>query len=331
MAKRKWSEAVDRGINACRSGEYVYFYGAKDIVLTKDLMNYYWNASPSYFKRYNSEEKAQIYRNSIGRKAVDCSGFTGWVCTGDKQYSIGQINNCYKYNSLAAGPTGSLLFTSWGGTGRHIGLDIGNGYCLQAGYESTDKNIALGRAGIYLSPISATAWEKSGQSNVIDYTGAYSPYPPTTAFIEEYFGPQPTPPVTGWVGEAYGKERVPVYQNSTGVTPMLNYPVLAAGNLFEVHGEEGNRYKAWIDGKYYGWVDKQYVLRKTPIRTGMVMSNLWLRKAPGTTSRCEKIEIMPAGYAIDICDTKPADVTGAPWYYVKYRGRYGFCSAAYVK
>lgn len=190
MAKRKWSEAVDRGINACRSGKYVYFYGAKDIVLTKDLMDYYWNASPGYFKRYNSEEKAQIYRNSIGRKAVDCSGFTGWVCTGDKQYSIGQINNCYKYNSLAAGPTGSLLFTSWGGTGRHIGLDIGNGYCLQAGYESTDKNIALGRAGIYLSPISATAWEKSGQSNVIDYSGAFSPYPPTTQLIDDIYHPK---------------------------------------------------------------------------------------------------------------------------------------------
>ena len=328
MAKRMWNEAVDRGINACRSGKYVYFYGAKDIVLTKDLMDYYWNASPSYFKRYNSEEKAQIYRNSIGRKAVDCSGFTGWVCTGDKQYSIGQINNCYKYNSLAAGPTGSLLFTSWGGTGRHIGLDIGNGYCLQAGYESTDKNIALGRAGIYLSPISATAWEKSGQSNVIDYTGAYSPYPPTTAFIEEYFGPQPTPPVTGWVGEVYGKALVTVYQNPTGATPLSVYPALALGNLFEVVGESTNRWQIKIANQYTGWIDKQYVLRKTPYTTGTVQTTLNLRQNAGTNFKriCE----MPKGTVVQICDTKKTTL-GVDWYYCIYAGQYGFASARYIK
>lgn len=328
MAKRTWYEAVDRGINACRSGEYVYFYGAKDIVLTKDLMNYYWNASPSYFKRYNSEEKAQIYRNSIGRKAVDCSGFTGWICTGDKQYSIGQINNCYKYNSLAAGPTGSLLFSSWGGTGRHIGLDIGNGYCLQAGYESTDKNIALGRAGIYLSPISATAWEKSGQSNVIDYTGAYSPYPPTTAFIEEYFGPQPTPPVTGWVGEVYGKALVTVYQNPTGSTPLVSYPALAVGNLFEVEGESANRWQIKIANQYVGYIDKQYVLRKTPQRTGKVSTDLHLRANAGTSYK--SIAIMPRDASVQICDTKPAS-DGRPWDYVIWNGMYGFASDRYIK
>ena len=328
MAKRTWHESVDRGIAAHKSGDYVYLYGAKDVILTKDLIDYYWNASPGYFSRYGPEEKAQIYRNSVGMRAVDCSGYTGWICTGDKQYSIGQINNCSKYNSLAAGPTGSLLFSSWGGTGRHIGQDIGNGYCLQAAYESTDKNIALGRAGIYLSKIGATAWEKSGQSNVIDYTGAYSPYEPTTKLIEEEFGPQPTPPVEGWVGEAYGKALVPVYAAPTGSFPLTEYPMLAAGNLFEVRGENGNRYKIWIANQYMGWLDKQYCLRKTPQRTAEVRMDLHLRQNAGMNYK--SLVIMPKGAKAQLCDQKPA-ADGRTWDYLNYNGIYGFASDRYIK
>lgn len=110
-------------------------------------MNYLIAAEPQYFSRYTPEEIAQIKRNSIGKIGIDCSGLVGWLCTGDKQYSTGHINNCTKYNTLQDGPTGSILYTSWGGRGRHIGLDIGNGYTLQAGWESTDANIRHGNAG----------------------------------------------------------------------------------------------------------------------------------------------------------------------------------------
>lgn len=334
MAKRLWSDVVNRAIAAYKSKEYVYLYGAKNIRLTSEAqIREYFKREPNYFARYTEEEKAQIIRNSLGKIADDCSGFTGWVCTGDQQYSIGQINNCFKYNTLAAGPTASLLFTTWSGRGRHIGLDVGGGYAMHIGWESTDKAIREGRAGILFEPITAREWEKSGQSNAVDYTGVYSPYQPIIDLWNELHPePHPTPVIPGWVGEAYGAQLVPVYKNPTGNVQLPEYPQLAAGNLFEVHGEEGNRWKIWIANKYYGWLDKQYCLRKVPYKTGEIYkADLWLRSNPGTTSECKQLCIMPIGSKVEICDTKPAAKTGKPWYYLIYKGQYGFASAVYIR
>lgn len=256
MAQRKWSEVVNLAIKAYRSKEYVYLYGAKNVKLTSEAqIREYFKREPAYFAKYSEEEKNQIIRNSLGKIAADCSGFVGWVCTGDQQYSIGQINNCSKYNTLQAGPTGSILFTTWGGTGRHIGLDVGNGLCMHIGWESTDRAIREGRAGILFEPITARAWEKSGESRVVDYKGSYSPYNPTTLLWNK-INPNPEPvPMDGWVGEAYGEALVNVYKNPTGNNLLSEHPRLAAGNLFEVHGGQDGRWKIWVDNKYYGWLD----------------------------------------------------------------------------
>ena len=261
---RSWKTVINNAITAFKSGKYVYFYGAKDIVLTEENMNYLMAAEPTYFDRYNNEEKKQIIRNSLGKIGVDCSGFVGWVCTGDKQWSTGQINNCSKYTSVKDGVTGSILYTTWGGKGRHIGLDIGNGYCLQAGYESTDANIKAGRAGIFLSPIGNTAWEKSGESRVVNYTGAYSPYEPTTKLIEEYTQPSKTPQ---WVAEATGLIDVrtePVIKNNIFGKPknaLPQWPQLGKGNLVDVC--DTTYAPGWsyvrIAGKCYGWVESKYL------------------------------------------------------------------------
>jgi len=331
MAKKSWKSVVDHAISLYRRGDVVYLYGAKMVKLTSEAqIRGYFQRESAYFARYTAEELNQIVRNSLGKYGTDCSGFTG-DCTGDKQYSIGQINNCSKYNSLAAGPAGSLLFTTWGGTGRHIGLDVGNGLVMHIGWESTDKAIREGRAGILFENISNRAWEKSGESNAVNYTGAYSPYEPTTKLWNEVHPePTPTPPISGWVGEAYGAVLVPVYSTPTGSSRLKSWPSLAAGNLFEVHGEQGNRWKIWIANKYYGWLDKWYCLRKTPFRTGIVKEDLWLRTNPGTSSDCKKILVMPGKSVVEICDTKPSSA-GTPWYYVIYKGQYGFCSCSYVK
>ena len=329
MAIRYWDDVVDRAIMAYESHDYVYLYGAKNVRLTSEAqIRDYFKREPAYFSRYTEAEKAQIIRNSLGHMAADCSGFTGWVCTGDQQYSIGQINNCSKYNSLQAGPTGSIIFTTWAGQGRHIGLDVGNGLAMHIGWESTDKAIAEGRAGILFEPIATRAWEKSGESNVVDYAGAYSPYPPTTQLWNELHpNPQPVP-VQGWVGEVYGKALVTVYQNPTGATPLVSYPALALGNLFEVVGDAGNRWNILIANQYLGYIDKAYVLRKTPQKTGTVSTDLNLRVNAGAGYK--KICIMPQGSVVQICDTKPA-ADGRPWDYVIWNGMYGFASDRYIK
>lgn len=332
MAQRKWSEVVNLAIKAYRSKEYVYLYGAKNVRLTSEAqIREYFKREPAYFAKYSEEEKNQIIRNSLGKIAADCSGFVGWVCTGDKQYSIGQINNCSKYNTLQAGPTGSILFTTWGGTGRHIGLDVGNGLCMHIGWESTDKAIAEGRAGILFEPITARAWEKSGESRVVNYKGSYSPYNPTTLLWNKV-NPSPEPvPMSGWVGEVYGKNLINVYEApSTTAALLTDYPHLGLGNLFEVTMESipNEMWKVKIANEYEGWIEKRYCLRKTEIKEGTTTSNLHLRTNPGT--KYKSIAIMPKNTKVKICDTKKAK-DGVDWYYVIYDGIYGFASCGYIK
>lgn len=169
----KFTKAIQRGLDAYRHRDkYAYFYGAKGVYLTDASMNALIAAEPAYFKKYSPEEIQQIKKNSRGKIGYDCSGFTGWICTGDKQYSAGQYNNCSVKTTPALGVAGSVLFTTWGGKGRHIGLDIGYGYCLDMGYESTDAIVASHNDSVRLTRISETAWENSGQSRLLDYTGA---------------------------------------------------------------------------------------------------------------------------------------------------------------
>ena len=336
MAIRYWDDVVDRAIEAYRSNKYTYFYGARNVLLTDAVMDALIAAEPDYFSRYSPEELRQIRNNSRGLRGIDCSAFTA-LCTGDDQWSIGQINNCFKYNSLAAGPTASILFTTWGGKGRHIGLDMGGtghgqGLCMHTGWESTDRAIAEGRAGILFEPIANRAWEKSGQSNCVNFSGVYSPYGPTVDLWEEiHGGPTPSPSYEGWVGEVYGKALIEVYEFPHTDSPLLpGYPYLALGNLFEVIDEDAGAglWKIRIADKYAGWIEKRYCLRKTPERTGTVMTDLHLRQNAG--AQYKSLRIMKAGTVVQICDTKPAS-TGRPWYYIISGGIYGFASAAYIK
>lgn len=336
MAK-PWKDVIAKAIELMElslQGKVCYLYGAKGVWLTsEDQIRQYFRQEPNYFRKYSDSEKQQIISNSIGKYAMDCSALTG-LCTGDMQWSIGQINNCFKYNTLAGGPTASLLFTTFSGVGRHIGLDVGGtghgqGLCMHIGWESTDANVAKGLSGIVFEPIANRPWERSGQSNAVNYDGVYSPYAPIVdLWYRLHPNPSPTPTYDGWVGEVYGKKLVTVYQNPTGATPLNGYPALALGNLFEVIGDGGNRWQIKIANQYVGYIDKQYVLRKTPERTGKVTSDLWLRQNAGTNFK--GICIMPKGSTVQICDTKPAS-DGKPWDYVIYAGQYGFCSDRYVK
>lgn len=175
---RTWDTAIKNGLFAyLNRDKYCYFYGAKGQVMTDEQMDYFFNAGADHFAKYSDTELRQIRENSRGKIGYDCSGFTGWVCTGDKQWSTGQIENCSIVTpNLVAGVAGSLLYTTYSGAGRHIALDIGYGYCLQTAWESTDAAIAEGRDSIFLDKIIdgkfGIKWEKSGQSNVLDYTGA---------------------------------------------------------------------------------------------------------------------------------------------------------------
>lgn len=131
-----------------------------------------------------------------------------------------------------------------------------------------------------------------------------------------------------WVGEAYGLKLVNVYANPTGTEPLKSYPQLAAGNLFDVCDERNGRWYIRIAGAYYGWIDKQFCLRKSPVKVVTVQTDLHLRANAG--SGYKSLAIMPKGTQLQFCDQKPA-ADGKPWDYVIYNGQYGFCSDRYVK
>ncbi|MBQ6679572.1 MAG: hypothetical protein IJM76_06065 [Lachnospiraceae bacterium] len=285
MATRPWETVVDTAIAMYRSGDYAYFYGAKGMitgsdgkrypqVLTDPVMDELIRQSPGHFAKFSEDEMQQIRKNSRGLKGVDCSGYTG-DCTGDEQWSTGQITNCFQYNTLEGGPTASLLYTTWGGTGRHIGLDIGgdgkgNGWCLQAGYESTDAIVKAGKNGIFLSKISETAWERSGMSRAVNYSGVYSPYGATLRLIEDVYGKHPST-TPKWVAMATTLVNVrtspQIINDSTGKSrnPLPQYPLLGAGNLVDVCDDvyAPGWYYVRIAGKYYGWVKAEYLVPPT--------------------------------------------------------------------
>lgn len=150
----------------------------------------------------------------------------------------------------------------------------------------------------------------------------------TAVVVEVDSSPSGADKTPKWVGEAFGAKLINVYANETGTAPMTSYPQLATGNLFDVCDERGGRWYIRIAGQYYGWIDKQYCLRKSPYKTGQTTSDLWLRANAGTSFK--GLCVMPKGTYVQICDQKPAS-DGRPWDYVIYNGMYGFASDRYIK
>lgn len=135
-------------------------------------------------------------------------------------------------------------------------------------------------------------------------------------------------PYEQWVGECYGLQFVPVYTKPDTNSARCSWPTLAAGNLFDVYGENGNFYFIRIAGEHFGYIQKAFVLRKTVKTTGNVTSAVHVRTNPGASYK--SIGILEGGTKVEICDVKPAS-NGADWYYIRYKDGWGFSSAKYIK
>ena len=275
MAKKRWEGVLSDLINAYRSGEYRYLYGAKDIVLTNATITYLFAAEPTYFSRYTKTELDQIRKACLNRRGVDCSGTSGWIGTGDKQWSTGQIANCSQTCAPAAAKPGYIVYTTFGGTGRHIGVVLskvdGIQYVIHAGWEPTDVNVKAGRANIIVQPMSALAWEIAGASNAVDYTGVTDTYAPAEKLIREIFGTRPTK-TPAWVAEATTTVNVRTSpeiindRNGAARNPLKEWPLLGPGNLVDVCDDSyvAGWYYCRIAGKYYGWVKADFLKPPAP-------------------------------------------------------------------
>ena len=141
---------------------YAYFYGAKGQRLTDSVMDALIKCEPAYFARYNPLQLKQIKDFSRGKIGLDCSGFVN-ACTGQKNYSTGYYTDTLNKTTPVNGKEGSLLYTTWSGQGRHVGIDIGYGFYLD--FRKEGESCHFGR-------IRSTNWEHSGELRGIDYTGA---------------------------------------------------------------------------------------------------------------------------------------------------------------
>jgi len=131
-----------------------------------------------------------------------------------------------------------------------------------------------------------------------------------------------------WVGEAYGQEFIPVYKDFSESSERADWPTLAAGNLFDVCDETTHWFFIRIAGEYFGWVRREFVLRKTPFGTGITTSAVNVRTQPG--AQYKQIGIVEGKQLVYIADTKPAP-NGADWHYIRFKDGFGFISARYVK
>lgn len=157
-----------------------------------------------------------------------------------------------------------------------------------------------------------------------------------------------------WVGAAT-KDGTDVFKNPTGTSKLSTYPKLNKGNLVDVIGVSGTRYQVKIADKFVGYVDKSNIKdpnavttkpatsTSKPVKKGYNKTEKWkgvvtaqsglkVRKSPGTSTSDTQCSFSPLKYntEVSVCDsTKGSD--GNKWYYICYKGKYGFSSAKYIK
>lgn len=203
-------------------------------------------------------------------------------------------------------------------------------------------------SGVNVSPYIYTwtmvdAIAKTGKFETLNYTSYADLHPGdilvtvvkghTVIVVEADSSESEYSPEPKWVGEAYGLPVMDVHSRPDPTSiPITGYPRLGAGNLFDVCDAVVVDGVVWfyirIAGKYYGWLQKDYVLRKTPNTKGVTTGSVYLRTNPGKEFKA--LSVIPAGKEIDILDSKPAS-TGVDWYYVIYNGLLGFSSSRYVR
>lgn len=132
-----------------------------------------------------------------------------------------------------------------------------------------------------------------------------------------------------------------VYQKSTGSTLLSTYPKLNKGNLVDVIGVSGSRYKIKIANMHTGYIDKSKVT--TPDKLNSVKSeypcvgectgnDVSVRKDVGTSyAKISGYPTLNKGNKVDLLGTKK-DSSGNTWYKVQIAKKYiGYVFGKYIK
>ena len=146
-----------------------------------------------------------------------------------------------------------------------------------------------------------------------------------TCIVVEGTFPNDTPK---WIGECYGAEYVAVWTEPKENTQRCEWPTLGTGNLFDVCDETANWLYIRIAGQYYGWIRREFCLRKTVEKHGSVISAVNVRVNAGKDY--QQIGVLEQGEVVSICDFK-VGADGGDWYYIRFGDTWGFCSGKYIR
>ena len=219
-------------------------------------------------------------------------------------------NGTFTHTGLVTKVEGDKFYTIEGNTSAGTSIIAnGGGVCAKSYYNSNLPGTKFCRPNYSIVTSILTSNTSSNTSNQ-----------PNQASNSSY---------SKWVGSCT-KDHTVVYSKASGTTALSSYKSLNKGNLVDVIGESGYRYKVKIAGKYTGYVDKTYLIVPTtkPYPVGKVTANkLNVRKSPAVKNDniLSEYQELKKGDLIDIIEKKDG------WYHILIAKTYAaYVSAQYI-
>ena len=219
-------------------------------------------------------------------------------------------NGTFTHTGLVTKVEGDKFYTIEGNTSAGTSIIAnGGGVCAKSYYNSNLPGTKFCRPDYSIVTSILTSNTSSNTSNQ-----------PNQASNSSY---------SKWVGSCT-KDRTVVYSKASGTTVLSSYKSLNKGNLVDVIGESGYRYKVKIAGKYTGYVDKTYLIVPTTkaYPVGKVTANkLNVRKSPAVKNDniLSEYQELKKGDLIDIIEKKDG------WYHILIAKTYAaYVSAQYI-
>jgi len=219
-------------------------------------------------------------------------------------------NGTFTHTGLVTKVEGDKFYTIEGNTSAGTSIIAnGGGVCAKSYYNSNLPGTKFCRPDYSIVTSILTSNTSSNTSNQ-----------PNQASNSSY---------SKWVGSCT-KDRTVVYSKASGTTVLSSYKSLNKGNLVDVIGESGYRYKVKIAGKYTGYVDKTYLIVPTTkaYPVGKVTANkLNVRKSPAVKNDniLSEYQELKKGDLVDIIEKKDG------WYHILIAKTYAaYVSAQYI-
>lgn len=326
-------EKAINALIACAENEVGYLEKKSNSQLDDKTANAGYNNYTKYWRDVYPQYQAQAW----------CAAFVSWCMM--KTFGLETAKKLLKHWPYVYCPTLGNLFTKYAnpqrgdivifyrnGTFAHTGLVTkveGDKFYTIEGNTSAGTSIIANGGGVcaksyYNSNLPGTKFCRPDYSIVTSIltsnTSSNTSNKPNQASNSSY---------SKWVGSCT-KDRTVVYSKASGTTALSSYKSLNKGNLVDVIGESGYRYKVKIAGKYTGYVDKTYLIVPTTkaYPVGKVTANkLNVRKSPAVKNDniLSEYQKLKKGDLIDIIEKKDG------WYHILIAKTYAaYVSAQYI-